>query len=83
MIATRARLFFQLKDERKKKNETRFTAEALEVSTSQCHSCKHWKKGTLTCKAYPDGIPVGFFTGEYDHTKTYPGDHGILYEPME
>jgi len=35
-----------------------------------------------TCKAFPDGIPLGL-GGSIDHTTPYPGDNGIQYEPIE
>lgn len=61
----------------------RFTVLAAEFTEPQCHSCKHWHEGTLTCDAFPGGIPVGFFTGRFDHRKPYPGDNGIRYEAAE
>lgn len=52
---------------------------------SQCVKCKHkhprTKEGPLTCKAYPNGIPRDLFYNDMDHTKPYPGDNGILFEP--
>jgi len=37
------------------------------------------------CDAFPDGIPVEIFSSDFktDHTKPYPGDHGIQYSPLE
>jgi len=35
------------------------------------------------CKAYPKGIPEKIITGEHDHTKPFPGDNGIQFEPIE
>ena len=32
------------------------------------------------CKAFPDGIPYEITYGDNDHTKPYPGDHGIQFE---
>lgn len=37
----------------------------------------------LKCKAYPDGIPVDIITGKHDHTKPFPGDNGVRYEPTD
>ena len=36
--------------------------------------------GELKCDAFPDGIPWPIQLGEFDHTKPYPGDHGLRYE---
>jgi hypothetical protein len=36
--------------------------------------------GGKKCKAFPDGIPEDILTGVLDHTKEYPGDHGIQFE---
>lgn len=36
--------------------------------------------GELRCDAFPDGIPWPIQLGEFDHTKPYPGDHGLRYE---
>jgi hypothetical protein len=33
-----------------------------------------------TCTAFPKGIPRAIAWGNNDHTKPYPGDHGIQYE---
>jgi len=34
----------------------------------------------LACEAFPDGIPDEIAYGDVDHTKPYPGDHGIRFE---
>lgn len=47
----------------------------------QCVECKHHGE-ELTCTAFPDGIPAIILTGEHDHTKPYPGDNGIRFEPI-
>lgn len=44
--------------------------------------CKHLKD-QWTCEAFPDGIPDKILTWEWIHTKPYPRDHGIRFEPME
>lgn len=35
-----------------------------------------------TCEAFPDKIPHAIFSGQFVHTKPYPGDHGITYDPI-
>jgi len=54
-----------------------------------CMTCKHFDRGAnhmgLTCKAYPypdTTIPDEILDGEHDHHKPFPGDHGILYDPI-
>ncbi len=51
-----------------------------------CRFCKHFSiKGSIdsgfpVCDAFPDGIPVEIWKGDNNHTKPYPGDHGIQFE---
>jgi len=47
----------------------------------QCDFCKHiHADNDFTCDAYPDDIPGKIMTNVHDHTKPFPGDHGIGYE---
>ncbi len=46
-----------------------------------CLVCSHYYQ-TCTCKAFPDGIPDKILMGEADHTKPFPGDHGIQFEAI-
>lgn len=53
-----------------------------------CMQCKHLIKPPpgefgFKCDAFPDGIPEEIFSGEVEHTKPYPGDHGIMFEVKE
>lgn len=46
-----------------------------------CLNCKHFdRKKFGTCSAFPKGIPVAITSGEFLHTKEYPGDNNIRYE---
>ncbi|MCP5510235.1 MAG: hypothetical protein H7A24_00005 [Leptospiraceae bacterium] len=38
-------------------------------------------KVTKKCDAYPNGIPFEIWTNKVDHSKPYPGDNGIRFEP--
>lgn len=55
----------------------------LENASIQCTKCKHFKSGTLTCDAFPKGIPKDILTGNFDHTKPHNGDNGIQFEPRK
>jgi len=47
-----------------------------------CNKCVFYM-GNSKCSAFPEGIPEEILTGEHDHTKPYPGDNGIRFEPVE
>ena len=48
-----------------------------------CSLCKHRNgEGGLTCKAFPNGIPIGVVNGEVLHDKKLPNqDNDIIFEP--
>ena len=49
----------------------------------QCMDCKHLTRGgSLTCAAYPEGIPRTILLNEWDHRKPQPGDHDIQFAAM-
>jgi hypothetical protein len=60
----------------------RFEGTPDEVYFPLCNRCIHRKDG-LTCEAYPEGIPIEIVSGELDHHKPLPGDHGIQFAPRE
>lgn len=52
----------------------------------QCLTCVHFHEkglpgGFSGCEAFPEGIPFEIQTGDVDHSRPYPGDNGIRYEP--
>lgn len=55
-----------------------------DTNISQCASCINWA-GDGICLAFPNGVPEVILDNEHDHTKPFPGDHGILFEltPLE
>ena len=53
------------------------------MSTSgQCIGCKNYTM-MATCRAFPDKIPYEIISGHFIHTKPYPGDQGIMYDPID
>ena len=49
-----------------------------------CIKCKHRRPALrgFICKAFPKKIPDEIMFGGFDHTKPYPGDNGIRFEPI-
>lgn len=51
------------------------------IPPEACTYCKHILSiGSRKCKAFKDKIPDKIWSGENDHKKPYPGDHGIQFE---
>ena len=48
----------------------------------QCGACKHYDED-LECKAFPFGIPDEILINKHDHTKPFPNDNGIRFEPIK
>jgi len=36
----------------------------------------------FTCAAFPDGVPNAIVNNRHKHTTPYPGDNGMLFEPV-
>lgn len=49
----------------------------------QCNYCKWFYRGTVTCLAFPDGIPGEILDGAHDHRFPYRGDRGITFVPNQ
>jgi hypothetical protein len=46
-----------------------------------CVYCLHLARPSLTCTAFPEGIPDEIIKNEFDHREPHPGDRGIQWEP--
>ena len=55
---------------------------AVIAETSQCSICTHCGLTEFRCEAFPYGIPEPILNNEFIHTKPYPGDNGIQFEPI-
>jgi hypothetical protein len=78
---------------RQSENTTRRREKQMTSMTAPiCIDCKHFVNKDWSCKAFPEGIPQEILVGipykdnpgynRFEHTRPYPGDHGILFEPM-
>lgn len=56
-------------------------ADAPYDLSEECATCTH-ARHSLTCEAFPDGIPEAIASGKVSHVEPYPGDGGIRYEPI-
>jgi hypothetical protein len=52
----------------------------------QCFYCANLDRtnsfNPLRCRAFPEMVPVPIPMNKHDHRKSYPGDQGILFEPL-
>jgi len=51
--------------------------------SDQCISCKNYDRYSHSCEAFGTEIPPDIISGIFNHTKPYPGDHGIRFEKLE
>ena len=52
---------------------------------SQCFNCRNYF-GAGLCFGFDDKdgkIPMEIFTNDFRHTKSFAGDNGIQFEPLE
>ena len=65
----------------KDSNPNKFSG-AVTILEISCYSCKHYNKD-LTCKAFPNRIPIEILRGKHEHRTPFEGDRGIQYEPKD
>jgi hypothetical protein len=53
-----------------------------DMFSPQCNRCSNYLKNGK-CMAFLNRIPDEILDGEHDHTKPFPGDNGIRFEPIE
>ncbi len=49
---------------------------------TQCGTCKHFKRGTISCKAFSK-IPKDILANYILHDHPIDGDRGFQYEPID
>ena len=55
--------------------------EIPRITIPQCNNCAHLIPVTITCDAFPNGIPKEIHINKFDHKNPYPGDNGIRFTP--
>ena len=58
----------------------------MTVRLTLCMRCERFDRATPNenvCSAFPDGIPPAIFLGDVDHSKPFPGDHGLQFVARE
>lgn len=56
----------------------------MEAQPPACMGCRHYRpEKPVTCSAFPTRIPDRIWLQGDPHTKPFPGDHGILFEPKD
>ena len=60
----------------------KFVGTANSIAFPQCHNCKHYKRDSIACDAFPR-IPIEIYTNDHDHRQPFEGDNGIQFEPVE
>ena len=44
-----------------------------------CFGCRRYRGDSLSCEAFPDGIPDDIASGDFDHHESHDGDHGLRF----
>ena len=57
------------------------SGEGPRPKLGDCATCKNKVPDSPTCLAFPNGIPRSILDGDVRHTRSYPGDNGITYDP--
>lgn len=55
------------------------------AGSMMCLFCEHWHEdGTITCEAFPEGIPHVIISNEIDHFTVLKGQsNNLVYEPKK
>lgn len=51
--------------------------------SSKCTYCKYFDATNLSCLAFPDGIPVKYLSGKYDHLNIVKNQVGEYFFTLE
>jgi len=55
------------------------------IDAPMCIKCAHFQDliEKPKCNAFPDGIPDEIWEEGFNHRNPFPGDDGILFEPVD
>ena len=55
-----------------------------EIGPPICYNCTHQdQEDHFKCTAFPKRIPKAIIESRANHRKPYPGDNGVLYDPID